>query len=179
MRIDCPHCGRQGNLRDGVALPSTVRCPGCQNKFEPIPYTPAVAVATASPATKECHYCGEQVLVVAKKCRHCGEILDVALRAAEEAKTIARSNQPLVINNNVSSSAAASAVAGGAIARASLLRSFIRFLVISFSLIFFGIVFTASGAHEFGAVLGIIGFLLLMVGVPIFMLRGVWHILFG
>lgn len=35
-----------------------------------------------TPATKECPFCGEQVLTVAKKCKHCGEILDVALRVA-------------------------------------------------------------------------------------------------
>jgi TM2 domain-containing membrane protein YozV len=33
--------------------------------------------------------CGEQVLNVAKKCKHCGETLDVALRAAEEARRTA------------------------------------------------------------------------------------------
>ena len=33
-----------------------------------------------------CPYCQEEVKKEAKKCKHCGEILDVALRAAEEAK---------------------------------------------------------------------------------------------
>ena len=39
---------------------------------------------------KECSFCGEDVLAKAKKCKHCGETLDVALRAAEEAKRESR-----------------------------------------------------------------------------------------
>ena len=36
--------------------------------------------------TKECPFCAEDIAAAAKKCKHCGETLDVALRAAEEAK---------------------------------------------------------------------------------------------
>src|SRR5688572_9570304 len=36
-----------------------------------------------------CPMGGEEVLAVAKKCKHCGETLDVALRAAEEARRMA------------------------------------------------------------------------------------------
>ena len=39
--------------------------------------------------TTNCAFCGEEVLASAKKCKHCGEILDVALRAADEAKRFA------------------------------------------------------------------------------------------
>ena len=52
---------------------------------------------------KECAFCGEEVLAVAKKCKHCGETLDVALRSAEEAKRLAEN-----ANKNSGSSAAAS-----------------------------------------------------------------------
>lgn len=38
----------------------------------------------------DCAFCGEEILTKAKKCKHCGEVLDVALRAAEEAKSEAR-----------------------------------------------------------------------------------------
>ena len=55
MRIDCPHCGRQGKLPVGAALPPMVRCPNCQNKFQPVPEAEAVRFATAplSPTTKD------------------------------------------------------------------------------------------------------------------------------
>lgn len=43
------------------------------------------AAPTPIQATKDCPFCGEQVLAVAKKCKHCGELLDVALRAAMAA----------------------------------------------------------------------------------------------
>lgn len=42
--------------------------------------------------TKVCDFCGEKVLAVAKKCKHCGEILDVVLRAAADARTVAQPN---------------------------------------------------------------------------------------
>lgn len=68
-------------------------------------------------ATQRCPYCSELVAQSAKKCKHCGEILDVALRAAEEAKRHGSSNQPMVFMNagggGGGSSAAASAVGGG------------------------------------------------------------------
>ena len=48
MRIDCPHCGRQGHLPDGKPLPSIVRCPQCQNKFNPVP-VPAFQLSAFTP----------------------------------------------------------------------------------------------------------------------------------
>ena len=119
-------------------------------------------------------------MVAAKKCRHCGEILDVAWRAAEEAKVMARSqHQPFVINNNVSSSSVASAATAANGHRKSLLRSFIRFIVVSFGLIFFGAILAGSGAEDFGTFLAGIGGMLLVIGIPIYLIRGVWRILFG
>lgn len=69
-------------------------------------------------ATQRCPYCAETVVASAKKCKHCGEILDVALRAAEEAKKSNSSQQPMVFMNagggGGGSSAAASAAASAA-----------------------------------------------------------------
>lgn len=151
------------------------------HKFQPVPVAEAVTVVTAAAqATKDCHYCGEQILVAARKCRHCGEILDVALRAAEEAKTMARHHhQPLVINNNASSSSAASAAASAGTFGATLIRSFVRFIVITLCLIFFGIISAVGGASEAGVVIMSLGLMMLIVGVPIYLLRDVWRVFFG
>lgn len=42
------------------------------------------------PETKECPFCASQIPIRAKVCRDCGETVDVALRAAEEAKREAK-----------------------------------------------------------------------------------------
>ena len=57
-----------------------------------------------------CPYCQEEVKKEAKKCKHCGEILDVALRAAEEAKKNSGGN---VFNVAGGSSSSSSSSSGG------------------------------------------------------------------
>lgn len=76
-------------------------------------------------ATKTCSFCGEDVRIDAKKCKHCGETIDVALRAAEEARRAAEkgaaAHNPMVFMNagggggasSSSSSSSAAAAAGG------------------------------------------------------------------
>lgn len=44
--------------------------------------------------SKACPFCGEAILLEARKCKHCGEMIDVVLRAAEEAKR-AQSAKPV------------------------------------------------------------------------------------
>lgn len=41
---------------------------------------------------KDCSFCGEEILMVAKKCKHCGETLDIALRIAEDARRVAENS---------------------------------------------------------------------------------------
>ncbi|MEI8063946.1 MAG: hypothetical protein WCH84_07770 [Verrucomicrobiota bacterium] len=48
-------------------------------------------------SSKACPFCGEQILPEAKKCKHCGETVDIALRAAEEAKRA--NDKPMVFMN--------------------------------------------------------------------------------
>lgn len=43
-------------------------------------------VGRVSGETKLCPFCSEEVLLEAKKCKHCGEIIDITLRAADEAR---------------------------------------------------------------------------------------------
>jgi ribosomal protein L40E len=93
--------------------------------------TPPPPVPTPRPSVKACPYCHAEVPEAARKCRHCGEIIDVSLRAAEEARRIAEraadhaSRSPNVFMNaggggggsssasSASSSAAAAASGGG------------------------------------------------------------------
>lgn len=48
--------------------------------------------------TKDCPYCGEDVIATAKKCKHCGEILDVVMRDMEQLKK-GKSDSPMVFMN--------------------------------------------------------------------------------
>lgn len=67
----------------------------------PMPISqPSLVVAQEPPAEsrqqiqlRDCAFCGEEVLAHARKCKHCGETLDVALRAAEEARRDARESR--------------------------------------------------------------------------------------
>jgi len=63
---------------------------------------------------KDCPFCGEEILAVAKKCKHCHETIDVVLRAAEEAKRAADSKgrDPVVFMNAGGGSSSSSASSG-------------------------------------------------------------------
>lgn len=97
----------------GVPVPP----PNYSTLTPPLAATPPQHQHAVAEAMQRCPYCSEMVFASAKKCKHCGEILDVALRAAEEAKKASASQQPMVFMNagggGGGSSAAASAVGGG------------------------------------------------------------------
>jgi hypothetical protein len=180
LSICCRHCGREGSLPEGSALPSTIRCSECQNKFQPRPVMAATRVATMTPDGKDCPFCGERIQAVAKKCRHCGEIIDVALRAAEEAKLLARTRQqPLILNNNISTSSSAAASASTGYRRASVFRSFLRFVAVSCVLLFGGVIVLGSGHTQLGAGLTMLGATMLIIGIPIYLVRFIMRIFFG
>jgi hypothetical protein len=63
---------------------------------KPLVPIPPSAVTKAE-TTRKCPFCAELISAEAKKCKHCGETVDVALRAAEEAKR-AQAN-PMVFMN--------------------------------------------------------------------------------
>jgi hypothetical protein len=71
----------------------------------------------AAQELKQCPFCGEWILAVARKCRHCGEFLDPELRAAE--------NKPGEVDRFlIPTGRPASAIAAGYLGLFSLLPCF-------------------------------------------------------
>lgn len=98
-KFACPHCKQSLEGSDEL-FGQTVQCPSCKQNFT-VPNATAslkIAPATPAPRTKACPFCGEDILNEAKKCKHCGETVDVALRAAEEAKKSASSAPHVFMN---------------------------------------------------------------------------------
>jgi hypothetical protein len=132
----------------------------------PIPVlgTPEVPVLGA-PETKECPYCSERILASVKKCRFCGEYIDVALRAAEEAKAIAlakRESQIVNVNTNVHT------VVGGATPR----RRMSRITALGMLLCLFGFL-VAFGSPTGGAVFLSLGIFFVIIGAFVAVFRAI------
>lgn len=117
MQINCSNCKQVLDVPDEL-VGKVVQCPTCNQTFTvPTMIPKVVAVATPPVRTKSCPFCGEDVMVEAKKCKHCGETIDVALRAAEEAKKSANAHQPNVYMN-------AGGGGGGAVATGATKKNF-------------------------------------------------------
>lgn len=85
------------------------------SNLAPVIHTPKVVQTRIAPAptvaaTQKCPFCAEDISINAKKCKHCGETIDVALRAAEEAKR-ANANPLVFMNAGGGGSSAAAAAA--------------------------------------------------------------------
>ncbi len=86
MQVQCPGCSQMLEVADAHAG-QVVNCPKCQGQMQlPAATVPAQAVvptpASEGPdATKQCPFCGETVLRVAKKCKHCKTDLPEGLDA--------------------------------------------------------------------------------------------------
>jgi predicted amidophosphoribosyltransferase len=112
ISIICPSC-RAKMKAPAAAIGKRVKCVTCGQplvieanppaplmEVQSVAEEPFLAELVPSPTYKACPFCGENVLQSARKCKHCGETLDVALRAAEEAKQMARrSDRPNVYMN--------------------------------------------------------------------------------
>jgi hypothetical protein len=123
IAFTCPACKTTSTVGDEFAG-RTTNCQACGIALR-IPglavtegAPPPLPSAPPPPATKACPFCGETVLEVAKKCKHCGETIDVALRAAEEAKRAAvrPAREPMVFMNAGGASSTSSASSSSAAA---------------------------------------------------------------
>ena len=76
FEIICPNCNQSLEAEEEMNG-MEVECPRCNT-----PFTVKIAQSDTQQKTetKECPYCGEDILAKAKKCKHCGEFLDDSLK---------------------------------------------------------------------------------------------------
>jgi DNA-directed RNA polymerase subunit M/transcription elongation factor TFIIS len=80
IEFHCPECLNHLTV-DSKGAGRAVNCPECSKEIRiPQSNPPEVTIRTSqkaeSPGHRNCPFCGEQVLKVAKKCKHCGEFFD-------------------------------------------------------------------------------------------------------
>jgi len=94
LKFNCPHCKQPLETSEGM-VGQTIECPFCNASIElpkpapqPEPETPPAhtpppePAAAPQPETRDCPFCGEEILAKARKCKHCGEFLDGSSRTA-------------------------------------------------------------------------------------------------
>jgi|GEM_PF-2198173 len=111
IRFNCPSCMHSLDAPQEIAG-QLIDCPACKNTIE-IPFVgskKATLIKSSNspqeetvqqinnslspfnkkeePDTKNCPYCGESILYIAKKCKHCGEFLDEALKNQREQPSV-------------------------------------------------------------------------------------------
>jgi hypothetical protein len=76
LKFNCPHCEQSLEAPDEM-LGQTIDCPSCNCQID-LPKKEPLSEPAPTPRaeTKDCPYCGEDILAKAKKCKHCGEFLD-------------------------------------------------------------------------------------------------------
>ncbi|MDO9214514.1 MAG: hypothetical protein Q8Q54_04935 [Methylococcales bacterium] len=107
MEIICKNCNTSHFLSDDkIPLETkTGKCKKCnapitvlgKNATVSIEPTPIQSTPPEPEATKNCDFCGEKILAIAKKCRHCGSMLDRSNASGDNIATRLWSNKTKII----------------------------------------------------------------------------------
>ncbi len=127
--------------------------------------------------TKNCPYCGEEILAGAKKCKHCGEWLEeepkpVTVKPEPQSPitvmarpTEQRFSQPIVINNTVSSRSNGIGTAGFVLALISAIFCWVP--GVNWIIWFLGALFSFFGLFKRPRGIAVAGFILSIIDVII------------
>ena len=125
--------------------------------------------------TKNCPYCGEEILAGAKKCKHCGEWLEeepkpVAVKPEPQSPvtfmtrpTEQRFSQPIVINNTVSNRSNGIGTAGFVLALISAIFCWVP--GVNWIIWFLGALFSFIGLFKRPRGMAVAGFILSIIDV--------------
>ena len=117
--------------------------------------------------TKNCPYCGEEILAGAKKCKHCGEWLEEATPPVKVMPTHSEQkvSQPIVINNTVTNRSNGIGTAGFVLALISAIFCWVP--GVNWIIWFLGALFSFIGLFKRPRGIAVAGFILSIVDIII------------
>ena len=98
IKFNCPHCKQSLEAPEDM-LGQTIECPACNGEIsiptqKPLPAPLAPPPVPQQKRTKECPFCGEDILLSALKCKHCGEFLNKTASQQRDKKPTAKPFAP-------------------------------------------------------------------------------------